>query len=405
MKTLPGLRVSIILTFCAFEAMVDGLSSLSLPGNISSTTILEEISTTHETEPAKADSAQPYVRARWSTHWSNASKAESATTADAFTWPSGSFSTTSIATLNSFNATLLASPASETFPGMENSPNTRSVDRLNTTRTIVIPPPNRTTTHGTNNSSQKEDTTPNGSSTSLLHVNITAVHASAISNNRTAGGEFPNSTISRYIDPFLSWSTCSSATYPTDYSVALRSLPLECDIGDSVRDLLADFWGNYDFVDRCFARYCKTSWISAVGAYTGTLTGLTTTSVTWMDLDIQPVYKTILTASDEDPVEYMSWIYGALHSTILTCAFPLLIESHYTNIADTKMADLIVKPERPCCGRCAIRVSHLHIYYWPGLTTNDTSNDADRDGRLTQHPSPTLSYVDANNFTLSVSGL
>jgi hypothetical protein len=405
MKALPGPRACIILTFCALEAMVDGLSSLSLPGDMSSTTILEEISTTNETEPVKVDSAQPYVTSRWSTHWSNASKVESATTADIVTWFNRTLDTISTVTSSSSKTALLVSVANEPIQEMKISSNTPSIDRHNTIHTKLITLPKQTTSHAANNSSPREDTVANGSSTSLHHGNITAVYASTISSYRTTGERFPNSTLSRYVDPFLSWSTCSSATYASDYSVALRSLPPDCDIGDSIEDVTADFWGNYDFVDRCFARHCKTSWISAVGAYTGTLTGLTTTSVTWMDLDMQPVFKTTITASDENPVEYLSWIYGALHSTILTCAFLLRIDSQETNIADTKMANLIVKPERPCCGRCAIRVSHLHLYYWPSSTTEDTSREPHSDDQLARHPSASFSYIDANNFTLSVSSL
>lgn len=111
-------------------------------------------------------------------------------------------------------------------------------------------------------------------------------------------------------------------TYPTDYPVTLRDLPAECDVGDSVDDRNGgdngDFWGNYDYVDRCMAWWCYVSSVGAIDQMwsTGTFTESYTKIVSGMIVHMDPVYKTTLTASDEWPVDYYSYDYGDLATYI-----------------------------------------------------------------------------------------
>jgi hypothetical protein len=165
--------------------------------------------------------------------------------------------------------------------------------------------------------------TTGNASTSLRYDNITAMFASTTPkylNSSTSTYNF--TTSSKYLNVFQTpWSTCSlTATYATNYPVTLRSLSPECDIGDSIEDMMADIWGNYDFVDRCLARWCKSSWYDAVDAYTSPLTEVITTMVTWLDLDFEYVYKTTSVPENESPWEYIKWIVGDYHSSTLICA-------------------------------------------------------------------------------------
>lgn len=115
----------------------------------------------------------------------------------------------------------------------------------------------------------------------------------------------------------ISSSICHNRTYDANYPVTLRSLPSECNDGINLQDMEIDSFGNYDVLDRCLVRWCFSSSVKAAVSYTGT-TGLTSRSLTWMSVSFKLVYKSTLTASDED-IAYNEWSYGSLQSTTITC--------------------------------------------------------------------------------------
>ncbi|KAF2025621.1 hypothetical protein EK21DRAFT_93089 [Setomelanomma holmii] len=167
--------------------------------------------------------------------------------------------------------------------------------------------------------------TPLNASRLEIAQNSTFVHTSIKSSLQTMNASFSSSTSDR-------WATCPSTIYGTDFSVTMRTLPPECDVGASVDDMLADFFGNYDFIDRCLARWCQQAWYSAIGAYTSSITEITSYVITWMDVDFEPVYKSTLTASDEDSLDYFiwdyKWIYGTPSST--TAYYMAMANASYT---------------------------------------------------------------------------
>jgi hypothetical protein len=136
--------------------------------------------------------------------------------------------------------------------------------------------------------------------------------ASTTVNSTTSGLNSRSSNIT--LTSFDSWSQCVKPTYAIDFPVALRSLSPDCDTGPTMDDLKIDDWFRYDYVDRCLARYCWKSWVSAVVAYTGPLTESYPYPLTWMNISSTLVTRSVLTASDEYSL-FWSYTYGPLEST------------------------------------------------------------------------------------------
>ena len=116
------------------------------------------------------------------------------------------------------------------------------------------------------------------------------------------------------------WSHCTRSSYATDFPAVIRSLPPHCDVAN-FDDLDRDQWYKYvDYVDRCLARWCQTSWISALGAVSMPIPGFQTISETFMSFTWDVVWKTTLTASNELPV-YMNYTWGAIITKTWTRMF------------------------------------------------------------------------------------
>jgi hypothetical protein len=152
---------------------------------------------------------------------------------------------------------------------------------------------------------------PNTTVTSRMEAITTTWSTTTILNSRSSNITHTS---------FDSWSQCVKPTYATDFPVALRSLSPECDTGPTIDDLQIDDWFRYDYVDRCLARYCWTSWVSAVGAYTGPLTESYPYPYTYMNISSTLVTRSVLTASDEYSL-FWSYSYGPLESTTLMSTY------------------------------------------------------------------------------------
>lgn len=111
---------------------------------------------------------------------------------------------------------------------------------------------------------------------------------------------------------------CSITTYPENLTVVTRTFNPGCKPLDVDYDV-ADIWENYDYSDRCLAAWCLVSRLIDAALYTGTMTERITTSFEVMDVRSIPVYKSILTASNEDPVSYWQISYGTLRTVVRTC--------------------------------------------------------------------------------------
>jgi hypothetical protein len=74
---------------------------------------------------------------------------------------------------------------------------------------------------------------------------------------------------------------------------------------------------------------------------------------------------------------------------------------------DTYNAYDYVSKKPPCCGRCTIAVRDMHLYYWPDFATMIDVSSADSfntgSAESSKGPALPISWVDENDFTLSVS--
>jgi hypothetical protein len=215
-------------------------------------------------------------------------------------------------------------------------------------------------------------------------------------NSTTTGIDTHNQNISS--TSFDSWSQCVKTSYATDFPVIVRTLSPECD-KDSFEDTKRDDWQKYDYIDRCLARWCWTSWRSAMNEVTRPIAGSWTTVFTLMDMTSELIWKSTLTASDEFPV-YWNYTYGDVYTStaIGTCFIAHEVVLSLTDATVPNMPWDVVTVSKPCCDRCTIRVQHLHLHYWPEQAARNVSVALSRDKAGAQSRS---SYVDDSGFTLS----
>jgi hypothetical protein len=163
-------------------------------------------------------------------------------------------------------------------------------------------------------------------------LNLSSLNSLNSTQVQTANSSFANLTTTtttyEWQDPWYSWSTCSRSTYPTDFPVAMRNLPKECDIGDSTDDILngfevGDTWMSYVILDRCFARWCYTTRLNAFASYTGPLTYVTTLLETYMNytIDINTQY------TGTDGGVYLSWTWLGLLTYSAVCKLKFTVRT------------------------------------------------------------------------------
>ncbi|KAF2823249.1 hypothetical protein CC86DRAFT_65101 [Ophiobolus disseminans] len=333
-----------------------------------------------------SESSQPgpvslsaYTGSSKSTPWVFDDPAIVSDTAPRQSWAKGTAHTTSQTSSAAPHATHQDIFSSKVLRPTANVPTSPSLSQQNTTFSLSGSVASEITV-STHIISKITHVTPNKTTSAQHYANETRIEK--VPNSHVHSTNISSSTIG-YLDRlgwFTSWSTCSNTTYATDYPIALRTISPECEYGIVIPTDDTDIWGNDIYVDRCLARWCMVSSFDAIVAYTGPMTEYNTIKLTWMDVEFEQAFKSTLTASDEVS-EYVSLVYGDIHTSALI--YPKFVWDYVT-------------VSRPCCGRCAVRVDNLHLYYWPdqGAKSNTSSGSGLRDDADVP-----LSYVDENDFT------
>jgi hypothetical protein len=367
-------------------ALVHGFSNISYPSNTSLALPKLSSKTTYEsseitqvesgTDPALLRSSGP---ALWSTDLT-----KSFGTASKTSTKKNEASHTSLHSSAGLpNATQANGDAGETFRP-ESYARESSAYRYNQTARPNLIVTQQTTFGSVYNTSQS-------SVASLRYMNRTE-------NSTTTGIDTRNQNISS--TSLDSWSQCVKSTYATDFPVIYRTSSPECDLESSVDDFKRDPWRNFDYVDRCLARWCWTSWESALDAVTRPIEGSWTSVYSWVDLTSELISKTILTASNEYPM-YWNYTWGDIHTTTLMSTYIIAHEVVLWLIDETASNNPwnVVTKSKPCCGQCTIDVHNLNLYYWPDQAVRNVSVAVPRVKAGAQLSS---SYIDERGFTLLV---
>jgi hypothetical protein len=281
------------------------------------------------------------------------------------------------------NATQANGDAGETFRP-ESHARESSANRYNQTASLNWIVTQQTTFGNVYNASQS-------SVASLRYMNKTE-------NSTTNSIKTRNQNISS--TSFDSWSQCVKSTYATDFPAIYRTFSPECDLEISVDDFKRDPWRNYEYIDRCLARWCWTSWNSALNAVTRPIEGSWTSTRSWVDLTAEWISKTILTASNENPM-YWNYTWGDVHTTTQLSTY-IIAHKVVSWLIDETVSNNpwdVVTKSKPCCGQCTIEVHNLNLYYWPDQAVRNVSVAVSRVKAGAQLSS---SYIDESGFTLLV---
>lgn len=198
-------------------------------------------------------------------------------------------------------------------------PPSTNLDKIGTATTQSKVYENVSTT--TNQSHMTKSLTSDGTHNSTMETTYNAWLSTRLANGTVTRPITKSSMHSKNASSstFDLWSMCTKISYEKDFLVALRSLPPECDRGPTIDDTRLDSWGNYDYIDRCLARWCSISYSRAVDAYAGPMTAFTTVFIPMMNVTLSSTYKSTL-AADENSINH-SLGFGDLWTFTTSCTY------------------------------------------------------------------------------------